>query len=55
VRVELPLPDENENEDPKERDPTINLRKMHIKTISAGGRHSLVLTVDGFLYAFGYG
>jgi alpha-tubulin suppressor-like RCC1 family protein len=28
---------------------------VHIKTISAGGRHSLVLTVDGFLYSFGYG
>lgn len=30
-------------------------QEVTIKTIVAGGKHSMVLTVDGSLYTFGYG
>ena len=38
-----------------EEEPVQGPHTVVIKTMVAGGKHSMVLTVDGGLYTFGYG
>jgi alpha-tubulin suppressor-like RCC1 family protein len=62
VHLPLPAEDKIEEEDAMycqyeqlAREDHRKLKRMKIKTMEAGARHSLVQTVDGYLYSFGFG